>query len=155
MRSDRRCSLISASAVAFMVDDVRLNKSAIIERCLRRIDEEYSGRKDELVTNQTRQDAILLNLQRACEAAIDLAMHEVRKRRLGVPQDSRDAFELILKAQIIDADLAKRMKAMVGFRNIAIRQYQDIDLNVVRAILETRLNDFRAFVSVLLRSDAV
>lgn len=58
-----------------MADDVLLNKAAIIERCLQRIHEEYSGHESALETDYTRQDAIVLNLQRACEAAIDLAMH--------------------------------------------------------------------------------
>ena len=74
-----------------MVDDVILNKAASLERCLKRIQEEYAGRKQNLVENQTKQDAIVLNLQRACETAIDLAMYVVSQRKLGVPQDSRDA----------------------------------------------------------------
>ncbi|ALA57269.1 hypothetical protein NITMOv2_0834 [Nitrospira moscoviensis] len=74
-----------------MADDVILSKAASIERCLRRIEEEYAGDQRNLVANQTKQDAIILNLQRACETAIDLAMYVVSQRKLGVPQDSRDA----------------------------------------------------------------
>ena len=58
-----------------MADDVVLNKAASIERCLQRILEEYAGDNQNLVENQTKLDAIILNLQRACEAAIDLAMY--------------------------------------------------------------------------------
>jgi len=68
-----------------MVDDILLNKTAIIERCLKRIEEEYVGHEGELESDFTRQDSIVLNLQRACEAAIDAAMHLVRVHRLGVP----------------------------------------------------------------------
>jgi hypothetical protein len=57
-----------------MADDVVLNKAATIERCLQRVLNEYAGDKQNLVANQTKQDAIILNLQRACETAIDLAM---------------------------------------------------------------------------------
>ncbi|CAH9018333.1 HepT-like ribonuclease domain-containing protein [Candidatus Nitrosacidococcus sp. I8] len=57
------------------MDDVILNKVAIIERCLRRIKEEYDGYEADLETNFTRQDSIVLNLQRTCEVAISLAMH--------------------------------------------------------------------------------
>ncbi|MEI7862096.1 MAG: HepT-like ribonuclease domain-containing protein, partial [Planctomycetota bacterium] len=77
-----------------MPDDVALNKLAIIERCLRRVAEEYQGQPARL-ENFTVQDSIVLNVQRACEAAIDMAMHVVAKRRLGVPQDARSAFELL------------------------------------------------------------
>ena len=74
------------SAAASMVDDVLLNKVAIIERCLERLEQEYRGHENELEDDLTRQDSIILNLQRCCEAAIDLAMHEVRVHRLGLPQ---------------------------------------------------------------------
>ena len=49
-----------------MADDVTLNKAASIERCLDRVRQEYAGHEDELATNFTRQDAIVLNLLRAC-----------------------------------------------------------------------------------------
>jgi hypothetical protein len=57
-----------------MVDDVILNKAASIEQCLQRIEEEYADNEQNLVGNQTKQDAIVLNLQRACETTIDLTM---------------------------------------------------------------------------------
>lgn len=69
-----------------MADDVVLNKAAGIERCLLRILEEYGGDRQNLLTNQTKQDAIVLNLQRACETSIDLAMYVISRRRLGLPQ---------------------------------------------------------------------
>lgn len=77
------------------MDDLVLNKAAIIERCVRRIDEEYEGDAANLEEDLTRQDSIILNIQRACEASIDLAMHLVRKFALGIPQDSRQAFDLL------------------------------------------------------------
>lgn len=135
-----------------MADDVVLNKTAIIERCLKRIGEEYTGRESEFASNLTRQDAILLNLLRAREAAIDLAMHLVRIRRLGLPQESREAFRLLQDNGVLDAETAVRMQAMVGFRNIAVHNYQKLDLDIVRSILETRLGDFRKFTSVALRT---
>lgn len=133
-----------------MADDVLLNKAAIIERCLKRVREEYTGHEKELETNLTRQDAIVLNLQRACDAAIDLAMHMVRVRRLGLPQESREAFTLLEQAQLLAPDLARRMRNMVGFRNIAVHQYQQLSLPILRAILEKRLNDFDEFTRTLL-----
>lgn len=133
-----------------MVHDVLINKAAIIERCLKRIDEEYRGHEDELETNFTRQDSVILNLQRVCEAAIDAAMHVVRSRRLGIPQQSRDAFQMLHDAGIIEPDLTLNLQAMVGFRNVAVHDYRILNLAIVRSILENRLDDFRAFVKVLL-----
>ena len=134
-----------------MADDVILNKAASIERCLQRILEEYAKDNQNLVANQTKQDAIILNLQRACETAIDLAMYVVNQRRLGAPQESRDAFILLQTGGILPADLATRMQRMVGFRNIAVHEYTRLNLEVVQAIITKQLDDFRAFSSTIVK----
>lgn len=137
-----------------MADDVILNKAASIERCLHRIEEEYAGNDRNLVGNQTKQDAIILNLQRACETAIDLAMYVVSQRKIGVPQDSRDAFALLQTAGILPANLATRMQKMVGFRNVAVHEYARLNLEVVRTIITKQLDDFRAFSSMIVKACA-
>lgn len=137
-----------------MADDVVLNKAATIERCLQRVLTEYAGDERNLVTNQTKQDAIVLNLQRACETAIDLAMYVVNQRRLGVPQESRDAFTLLQTASILLPDLATRMQKMVGFRNIAVHEYTRLNLDVVHAIITKQLDDFRTFSSTIVKACA-
>ncbi len=132
------------------MDEVLLGKVAIIERCLKRIAEEYIGHEAELETNFTRQDALVLNLQRACEASIDAAMHLVRIHRLGIPTESRQAFELLMKAGQLDAELGRRLIAMVGFRNIAVHAYQDIDIAILRHILVEGVGDLATFARQLL-----
>lgn len=139
-----------------MVDDVLLNKIASIERCLKRVEEEYRGHEKEFHGNLTRQDSIVLNLLRACEASVDLAMHLVRTKKLGLPQESREAFTLLEQSGMLDAELAARMRAMVGFRNIAVHDYQKLSLDVVQSILEKHLDDFRRYTAAaLLRSESI
>ena len=133
------------------MDDVLLNKAAAIERALRRVREEHAGDDARLLLDQTRQDAIILNLQRACESSIDAAMHLVRIDRLGLPQESREAFELLERAGHLDGALADRMKRMVGFRNIAVHDYQRLDIEVVRSIVHDRLDDLGAFARLLVQ----
>jgi uncharacterized protein YutE (UPF0331/DUF86 family) len=135
-----------------MADDVLVNKAAAIERAVRRVREEHAGDDRNLLENQTRQDAIILNLQRACETSIDAAMHLVRVRRLGVPQETREAFVLLEQGGILDASLADRLKKMVGFRNIAIHDYQALNLEIVRRIVVQHLDDFLQFAALLLRA---
>lgn len=136
-----------------MADDVLLNKAAAIERSVRRAREEYDANAANLVANQTRQDAIILNLQRACESSIDAAMHLVRVHRLGIPQETREAFDLLEAAGRLEPSLASRLKKMVGFRNVAVHDYQKLNLDIIRHILEERLDDFLEFTRVLLRDD--
>lgn len=135
-----------------MVDDVLTNKVAAIEHSIQRIEKEYAGDERNLYENITRQDSIVLNLQRACQSAIDLAMHIVQIHGLGVPQESRDAFAFLVDAELLDKELGDRMMRMVGFRNIAIHEYQRLNLDVVKAIVDHRLDDFRNFASVVLKT---
>lgn len=134
-----------------MADDVLLAKAAIIERCLMRIAEDYTGHEAEFTEDFMRQDAIILNLQRACEAAIDGAIHLVRTKHLGLPQESREAFTLLQKAGLLEPDLANKMRGMVGFRNVAVHDYGSLNLDIVRAIIEKHLGDLRAFARQLIQ----
>jgi len=128
-----------------MADDVILNKAGVIERCVARVREEHAGDDDNLLKNFTRQDSIILNLQRACEAAIDLAMHLVKVNDLGVPQESRDAFSLLDGAELLDHNAAEKLMKMVGFRNIAVHDYRKMNLDVVRSIIHNELGVFLDF----------
>ena len=132
------------------MDDVLLNKMAIIERCIKRIKEEYHNNPDNL-KNYTKQDSIILNIQRACESCIDSAMHLVSINQLGIPQNSRDSFELLAENQIIDQQLKNKLTAMVGFRNIAVHNYQEINIEIIEDIIEKHLPDFLEFRDVMIK----
>ncbi len=107
--------------------------------------EEYRGNPAHL-DNFTRQDSIVLNLLRACEASIDLGMHHVAQHRLGVPQSSREAFTLLEKSGFLSPESANSMRNMVGFRNIAVHAYQELERPILEAILNERLSDFTSFL---------
>lgn len=137
-----------------MPDDVVLNKVASLERCVQRIRQVYAQNDQNLYENLIAQESILLNLQRTCEVSIDLAMHIVRKRRWGVPQESRDAFELLRAHGHLDDELSQAMKRMVGFRNVAIHEYDKLNLDIVKSIITHRLEDVLRFGQLMLKLEA-
>lgn len=128
-------------------NDVLLNKAAIIERCIRRIKEEYSAAPQ--LDSPTHADALTLNIERACQAAIDMAMHLVAQQHLGVPQSSAEAFDLLSKASLIAPNLCQSLRAMTGFRNVAIHEYQELDTDILRYIATEGFQDFIRFCSAL------
>ncbi|OLS38310.1 hypothetical protein BTR22_07440 [Alkalihalophilus pseudofirmus] len=134
-----------------MRNDIILNKVATIERCIQRIQEVYDNDPATL-QDYTKQDSMILNIQRACEASIDLAMHIVSDKRLGLPQTSRDAFDLLEQHIVIDANVSKRLQAMVGFRNIAVHDYQSLNLSIMKEIIEKHLKDFKDFTVQILKA---
>ena len=136
-----------------MVDDVLINKAATIERCVMRAREEYDKSPATFASDHTRQDAAILNVQRACEAALDMGQHLIRRERLGIPQSSRDVFALLAQAGWIEAVLAERLQKMVGFRNIAVHDYQALQLPIVEAVITKHLGDFTTYSKVILLRD--
>lgn len=137
-----------------MVDDVLVNKAATIERCVARAREEYGKDPSTFTADFTRQDAAILNIQRACEAALDMGQHLIRRERLGVPQSSRDVFELLARGKWVDDELAASLKNMVGFRNIAVHDYQQLQVAITVAIITRHLDEFTRFSSQLLTKGA-
>lgn len=134
-----------------MSDDVILAKCESIENCIKSIHKYYNQNPDSL-QDQMIQDAIVLNLERACQLSIDLAMFLVRKFSLGVPKESREAFEKIHEKGIIGAVLLENLKKMVAFRNIAIHEYKKIDLDIIQLIIEQKIDvTFQEFVKCVLK----
>ena len=128
-------------------DDVLYNKASIIERCIRRIKEEYAHAPD--LGNPSHTDAMTLNIERACQAAIDMAMHIVAKDHLGIPQSSSAAFDLLKTAGKLSEPLCHSLRAMTGFRNVAIHEYQELDQEILHYIAQEGYRDFIRFCRAL------
>lgn len=128
---------------------VILNKFETIEKCINRINEEYQNNPENL-DDYRKMDMIVLNLQKACEAVLDLAVYIVSTRKLGLPQTKREAFILLEENNIIDSKMSKNMQGMVGFRNIAVHDYKKIDEEILKDVIENHLNDLLDFARILL-----
>ncbi|BCE01187.1 type VII toxin-antitoxin system HepT family RNase toxin [Marinicellulosiphila megalodicopiae] len=131
------------------IDGVLLNKSATIVRCLKRINEEFCD-SEEFKMNFTKQDSVVLNLHRVCEASIDMANRYIRLHKLELVQSARDAFVILHKNHIIDQVLSENLQKMVGLRNIAVHDYQSLNIEIVKSIVNKHLVDFENFNQVML-----
>ncbi len=128
---------------------VAARKIATIVRCIDRARSERSQAGDGFRQDFTRQDAAILNVTRACESAIDLANMLVRKQRLGVPGDARESFALLERGGLIAPELSNRMRRMIGFRNIAVHQYQELNLDIVETVIRDGLDDVLGFAETI------
>ncbi len=128
---------------------VIINKYESIQKCIKRIEEEYEGNIENLY-DYRRLDPIVLNLQRACEAAIDIAMYIVSNRKLGIPQTKKDAFMKLEENHLISKEVSSKMQKMIGFRNIAIHDYKQIDEEILADVIQNHLTDLIDFVKEIL-----
>lgn len=129
---------------------VIINKYESIQKCIKRIEEEYEGNIDNLY-DYRKLDQIVLNLQRACEAAIDIAMYIVANRKLGVPQTKKEAFIKLEENKLISKEVSVNMQKMIGFRNIAIHDYKQIDEEVLADVIQNHLTDLTEFAKEILK----
>ena len=136
-----------------MRDDVLINKAATIERCVARAREEFDHDPTTFETNFSRQDAAVMNIQRACEAALDMGNHIIRRERLGLPQSARDVFEILAQAKWIDQALANSLKRMVGFRNIAVHDYQKLLMPITVKVITEHLVEFLQYSEQMLKHE--
>lgn len=138
-----------------MVDrDVVLAKVATIDRCLGRIAQTRGERRAVLLPVEV-EDIVILNLQRGVQAAIDLAIHVVTTEAYGLPDSVAASFSVLERHGVLDAELARRLRGMVGFRNVAIYDYQAIDPAIVESILSRHLDDLRAFAARIVERSAI
>lgn len=124
-------------------------KIASIVRSVARAREEYAEAGHAFRQDFTRQDAAILNVLRACESAVDLANVLVRTRKLGVPKDTKGSFALLESAQLISPALSGRLQRMIGFRDIAVHQYQELDLDIVDSVIRDGLEDLLDFAEAV------
>lgn len=134
------------------MNEILLDKKISIERRIAQIEEYYSRDSDKpFEDDHLRQDAIAMNLQRACELSIDIANHLIKRRKLGLPQDSRDSFALLQRAGLISAERMKALQAMVGFRNILVHEYKKLDLKIMVDVIENRVRELLDFANDVLK----
>lgn len=132
------------------MNDIILSKKVSIERCLKQIEKYYRMETGlPFVKDQLRLDAVAMNLQRAAELTIDIANHLVRIRKLGLPRDSRESFTLLAQVGVIDEEMMRKLQGMVGFRNILVHEYQDMQILI--DVIEHRTRDLLEFATQALR----
>ena len=131
------------------MEEVVLLKIESIEKCINRVKEKAEESNYDFEDHDV-QDIVVVNLQRGIQQSIDLAMFLVSELKLGIPRDSVGAFELLLENGYIHEETFKSMKGMVGFRNIAVHQYQSIDYTIVEVVIKKHLGDFRKYTKSII-----
>lgn len=120
-------------------------KLALIETYLREL--RALGRPD-LLTRDLRELRFAEHtLQIAIQAALDVASHIVSDDRLGEPTANRELFDLLARHDWIDDSLAERLRRMVGFRDLLVHGYAEVDPVLVKDVVDRHLVDLDAFVA--------
>jgi len=89
----------------------------------------------------------------ARQLCVDIATHILSATNQPVPATMAEAFISLERISIISPEIANKMKRSVGYRNVAVLNYDDIDLSITYAIAINHLSDFKAFIKQILEYD--
>lgn len=82
----------------------------------------------------------------AIEGVARVANHVVVSEGWGAPDTNADAVQRLAEQGVIDIDLASRLRSAIGFRNVLVHQYAEVDDDRVIAALGD-LDDLDAYVA--------
>ena len=130
--------------------DIIIEKTTNIQHCLKRI-KDVTKLEPGSLANYDVQDIFVLNLQRAVQATIDIAVHIVSEEGWGVVKTLKENFTVLEQNNVIDSELADTLKKMVGFRNMAVHDYGRLDVEILKNILQHSLQDIEIFYTLILK----
>ena len=98
----------------------------------------------QLAGDEDLQDIVSRNLELAIQSCIDVAAHLCGAHGV-VPATAGEAFDHLARLGLIPASLASAMRRAVGFRNLLVHEYADIDWRIVMRVIRTDTQDLSAF----------
>ncbi len=116
-----------------------------LRRCLVRIQDKFPADAAELQNNFDLQDIIALNLSRAVQLTVDIGSHIISTMNMPAPETMGQTFEILAQQNVLTVNVADRLKKSVGFRNIAVHNYEAINWQIVHRIVSEHLKDFTEF----------
>jgi len=126
-----------------------------LRRCLQRIQEKCPSSAEVLATDFDLQDIVAINLTRAIQLCVDIGAHLIAGKDTPPPNTMGQTFDVLAELGTINIELATRMKKAVGFRNIAVHNYETINWQIVHAIATSHLNDFKDFAQAVVRDSGL
>lgn len=126
-----------------------------LRRCVERIRQKCPATADALAGDADAQDILTLNLTRAVQLCVDIGAHLIAARDNPAPNTMGQTFDALADLKVVSPEIAQRMKKAVGFRNIAIHNYETIDWQIVHAIATRNLNDFSEFAAAVVKATGI
>lgn len=121
-----------------------------LRRCLSRLETKRPQNWEQILEDYDLQDIITVNLERAVQLSVDIGLQVLGTMDVTAPQSMADVFSRLSSKGVIPVELAGKLQAAVGFRNIAVHEYEEIDWKIVHSILSRHLNDFSAYIKAIL-----
>ena len=117
---------------------------------MQRIEDKCPAEADTLMTDYDLQDLVSLNLSRAIQLCVDIGAHLISGTDQAPPDTMGQTFDRLEQTGLLTKTLAVNLKKAVGFRNIAVHNYDAINWHIVHSIVKNHLADFSGFAKVVM-----
>jgi len=118
-----------------MDEQLVAQKLESLRRCIQRVESRLPEDLDSLLDDLDAQDIISLNLTRAVQMCVDIASHWLAEHtEATAPKTMGQAFEALAHCGVIEPELAVRLRKSVGFRNVMVHNYDDVNWEIVYSI---------------------
>ena len=124
---------------------VLAQKLESLRHCINRVEDKCPATVEALIQDQDTQDILVLNLTRAVQICVDIGSHIVSDSDETAPQTMGEVFTTLERLGAISTVTSEQLRKAVGFRNVAVHNYETINWEIVYAICEKSLVDFRAY----------
>lgn len=131
--------------------DIIMRKLDSLARCVRRIEEKRPAALEALLQDVDLQDILSINLERAVQVSVDIGVHIIADLDVPPPQTMGEVFGILSAEKLIPEESAIALRKAVGFRNLSVHAYDQVDWERVFDIVHERLDDFRRFAEATAR----
>ena len=133
-----------------MIDRTILARQvAAVRDATERIREVLPAQREAFVENRTAREIVTLNLFVALQECLSLATHWLADAGWEVPATYADVFRALAERGVLEHDLATRMAAAAGLRNLIAHRYGALDWVRIHDVASNHIEDLRWFCDTL------
>ncbi|NLW82695.1 MAG: DUF86 domain-containing protein [Desulfovibrionales bacterium] len=123
-----------------------LRKMESLGRCVDRIRSKRGFTHEELLRNHDLQDILSVNLQRAVQLSVDIALHMLSDLSGTLPDTMGAAFIALREHGVIPERTANALRSSVGLRNVAVHDYVAVNWQIVQDVVDGHVEVFADFM---------
>jgi uncharacterized protein YutE (UPF0331/DUF86 family) len=127
--------------------EIVLRKLAAVREHVARARRRRPATVEVLLADYDLQDALCMSLLVAIQESIDIAFHISADEGWGVPASNAEAFELLARNGVINAELARELGNAASLRNRIAHGYATVDLPRLWAEIPGGLDGLDRFIA--------
>jgi uncharacterized protein YutE (UPF0331/DUF86 family) len=114
--------------------------------CVDRIRSKRGFTHEELLRDFDLQDILRMNLQRAVQLGVDIALHMLSDLSGKLPDTMGEAFIALREHGVISERTASALRSSVGLRNVAVHDYVAVNWQIVHNVVNGHVEFFAEYM---------